>query len=227
MKPLSRKSLRTSRAQSSTKSRLEPVGMPPQINVHPISSRVFRFINGNTTGTTYITRKCLLRLYGLYVNATVAQYSLIQAIRVKRVSMWAMASAAVNTTAMQTFGCEWTDPHGPSIQKTASCTTTIPGHLVTRPPPDSFGGFWSQVTATTLYNEIVFQLNYIPYTTVDLEVELVFSDGTTGNSEFLTATGTGTSDWIGYSALDNATTAGTIGVKTFVPQCDQVLVWAT
>jgi hypothetical protein len=201
---------------------VEGIGMPSQINTHPIATRVFRFQNGNNSGTTYITRKCLLKLFGYVYAAAATAITMIQSIRIRRVSIWGCAS----TGQMQTFFLEWTDPHGPSTQYTATATTTTAGHISARPPENSFASLWSQVTNTGEYNSILFQIQYIPYLTVDLEAEWVLSDGTVGNNEFIQLTAGGNS-LFGVGHLDNAATGGGVGANLFVPQTDQVITWAT
>jgi hypothetical protein len=213
---------RTKKMNGSSRVKLNQPGMPSQINVHPIHSRVFRFQNNAQVSNYVITRRSLLSLQGtVNVSATNA-LTIIQAIRIRRVSIWACAANGV-----QSVNVEWLDPHGPSIQKTASGTTTIPCHLVTRPPLNSFAALWSQVTATSTYQEQLFSVSLLEYSTIDVEVDLVYADGLVSANESISRTTTSTGLAIGYAPLDNSSTTGTAGTNQIVPVTDALIIYTS
>jgi len=202
----------------------ELAGMPTQINMHPISTRVFRFGLNATQLNVAITRKCLLSLQaivwhnGLAPSAT----TFLQAVRLKRVTVWATAPSS----GLNSFSVEWLDPHGPSTQKTASCTNMISGKLVCPVPKNSFAGLWSQVTNSSNYNEALFQLSILPNSIVDVEVDVVYSDGLQSSAETIFRNVDPASlDGAGYAALDNATTLGAAGGQQLGPFADYEITY--
>lgn len=195
----------------------ELAGMPSQINMHPISSRVFRFgLNASQQSST-ITRLCMLSLQSVIGPGITQALTIIQSIRIKRVSIWCTSAAGNN---LDSFSIEWLDEHGPSTQKTGSCTQMIAGHLVSRPPANSFAGLWSQVTSTTTYNEALFMINVLPKAIVDVECELVYSDGLQAQNESIARNTAGLPPGVAYAALDNATITGVAGTQTLGPFAD-------
>lgn len=201
----------------------ELAGMPPQINMHPISSRVYRFGGNSTNQTVQITRRCMLslELSNANISGTGTAYTLVQAIRIKRVSVWCTTA----TPSLASFSVEWNDLHGPAIQKVASCTSSVAGHLVTRPPANSFSGMWSQVSSTSTYQEILFQLTVLANAIVDIECDVVYADGLLSNIEVISRTTNSTNGGVGYSYLDNSSSSGTAGTNYLAPQADQVYVY--
>jgi len=199
----------------------ELAGMPSQINVHPISSRVYRFgLNQDALNVT-ITRRCMLSLQAAYMPGTTigvtTALTLIQAIRVKRISVWATATG-VN---INSFSVEWVDPHGPSTQKTASCTQMVAGHLTTVVPKDSFAKLWSQITNVASYNEPLFMLTLLPNSIVDVECDVVYADGTASQNETISRNvNPALPAGVGYAALDNSTTTGALGAQELGPIVD-------
>jgi hypothetical protein len=197
-------------------------GMPSQINMHPIHMRVFRFNNGAQVATYSITRRCMLSLQAMVTVASTTSITIIQAIRLRRVSVWALSANGI-----QSVSIEWTDPHGPATQKVASGTTTIPAHLVSRPPTGSFADLWSQVTASSTYNEILFQIQLQEYSMVDVECELVYSDGLLSNVECISRNLAAGQVGLGYSYLDNSSVAGAAGTNQIAPASDYTIVYTT
>jgi hypothetical protein len=198
--------------------------IPPQINTHPIQVRVFRFQGGAEATSYSITRRCLLSLYACQAT-TVLCYTAIQAIRIKRVSMW-----APSTLPMASITLEWTDIHAPATQITATGTPTFPAHLMSRPPPNCFADLWSQVTTgatSAIVNEVLFTISTQEYTVVDVECEVVYSDGTNANLETLARNTTATVVAFGYSYLDNSSVAGGAGTNQLIPICDNILVYTS
>jgi len=190
--------------------------LPPQINMHPQMHAILRYSTSTSASGVNVTRRALLCL-AVAVSSATQSYSIIQAIRVKRVSMWCVAQA----NSMVVIGLEWLDPHGPSHQLTANGTPTECARLSSKPPKNSFAELWSQVTATTTYNEVLFQVNCGAYCVLDLEFDFILSDGTNANSETISRTFAGAASvGLAYGALDNSSSAGGAGTFNFLPQLD-------
>jgi len=195
--------------------------MPTQINMHPVHVRVYRF-TCPTAGSYYVTRRCMLSLQAcLSVSATTA-ITLIQAIRLRRVSVW-----ACSTSGLASVNIEWTDPYGPSTQLTATGTSTEPCHLTSRPPAGSFAGLWSQVTNTGNYNDILCQLTLLAGSTVDVECEVVYADGVVSNEECISRSTNTAGIGVYYAHLDNSGTGGGAGTKTITTTADNVVNYTT
>jgi len=212
---------------SRVRPRQELAGMPSQINMHPIHTRVFRFgLNPSQTSLT-ITRKCLLCLQGvIYQDSSMIwrTQTFIQAIRLRRISIWCTSASTNN---LDSFAIEWLDPYGPSTQRTASCTQMIAGHLTSKVPQGSFADLWSQVTNTGAYNEALFMLNILPKSIVDIEVQIVYADGLQSASESIVRTSSLTLAGVGVGALDNALPSGALGTQVLGPFSDLELVYLT
>jgi len=211
------------RGRSTQKSEL--AGMPSQINMHPVSNRVFRFGLNPSQTSAVITRRCLLCLQGASYNdsGTWRVQTIIQAIKLKRVSVWCTSASGNN---LDSFSIEWLDPYGPSTQKTASCTQMISGHLSSRVPKGSFADLWTQVTNVASYNEALFMLNVLPKAVVDIEVEMVYGDGLNSASESIIRSTTTALYAVGYGALDNALTTGATGPQVLGPFADLEFTYA-
>jgi len=122
--------------------------------------------------------------------------------------MWAVSSAGMADIAI-----EWLDPHGPSKQYSAVGTSTQPAHISSRPPAGSFADLWSQVTTTSAYNEALFQVKVLADTVVDVECEVVYSDGLQSSNECISRTTGAGGPSVGYADLDNSSSTGTAGTN--------------
>jgi hypothetical protein len=100
----------------------------------------FRFVNGANSGTFAITRARLLNLLCTATTA-VTTVRLIQAIRLKRVQIWA------NPTALgappTTIQLEWLGENAPSTVVSDTSMGVRPAHVSTSPPPSSSNRWWS------------------------------------------------------------------------------------
>jgi len=203
----------------------EQTGMPPQINMHPISLRKFRFLSNGSVTTSVIYRRSLLSLQACVTVASTTALTMIQAIRVRRVSMF-----AVSPSGMAQLAIEWLDPHGPSTQYSAAATPSIPAKLSSVPPKGSFADLWSNVqyppSIAPAYSEPLFQLQCLADTIIDVECEVVYADGnSTSPPEYISRTTSTNAVGFYYGALDNSSSTNTAGTQVLVTVADAAIVY--
>jgi hypothetical protein len=128
---------------------------------------------------------------------------------------------------MASIAVEWTDAHAPGKQLTATGTPSIPAHLMTRPPKGSNADLWSQVTATSLYNELLFTIETQQYIVVDIECQVVYADGLNTNFETIGRTVAAVTTGAGYAYLDNALPSGAVGSNQLTPNADFVIAYTS
>jgi len=99
----------------------------------------FRFVNGTNNGSFTITRANLLNMVAYAYNTT-NTYRLFEAIRLKRVEVFANPTAL--GSAPITISVEWLGGYGPSTIVSDETMGVSPAHIRTTPPPASSDQWW-------------------------------------------------------------------------------------
>jgi hypothetical protein len=169
---------------------------PPQFNATISLTRTARFQASGVAHTGLsVTRGMLLN--HLFVNAANAlvNYRVVSGIRIRKVRMWAIGNAVA---APVTLSIEWLSTLGPSKFVSASSMSVEPAFIRSAPPLLSTASFWS----LTGFNEteVLFVLDYVIGTVIDLQYEVYFQNGETPVT--VTTANNGTAGNLYMSPLD-------------------------
>jgi len=139
----------------------------------PALGHVFQFLAGGAAAPeTPITRGDLLNLMMVAATATTA-YSIIAAIKVKRVRIWSPIVAAFTPVQVQ---LEWNGGlYAPSAIHSAISEGLTPAKLESSPPPGSSPDLWS-ITGASNLAEVLFSLSCPTGTVVQVTTALRLMD---------------------------------------------------
>jgi hypothetical protein len=148
---------------------LDPPSFVPTLEV----AHRFRFIVPvGADGTQSITRKNLLNLVLVATSATTT-VRLIQAIRLKRVSVWSNPIVGVGSSAespLVTTSIEWLGENSPSTLISDTSMGVRPARVRSRPPPSASNRWWS--ISGFSETDVLFVLTYPGSSVVDVEVDI-------------------------------------------------------
>jgi hypothetical protein len=158
-----------SKTAKKQKHRRPGTAFPPPFQGSRSTGDVVRFTI--TSGILYasspgIDRGNMLNLWNVVAVANVSAYRVFQSVKLRKIEMWSPVSAGSTSADL---GVEWTSEFGPA--KVVAATTeglAKPGHLVTKPPKMSTGGFWSM--AGTNEADVLFYIWGPAGTVVDLHI---------------------------------------------------------
>jgi hypothetical protein len=127
----------------------------------------FRFSNGGNNGTYIITRAQMLNLL-LVAPTTVTSVRLFQAIRLRKVEIWANPTALGSTPS--TVSMEWLGENSPSTVISDTTMGVRPAHISSKPPARSSAQWWS----LSAFNEtdVLFTLILPAQCIIDVSVDL-------------------------------------------------------
>jgi len=112
---------------------------PPFIPTLKLSHK-FRYLNGTSAGSFNITRGNLLNTV-LYTPTAMTSVRLFQAVRLKKVEIWANPQAL--GAAPTVLGLEWVGENAPSTQISDNPMGVRPAYIRALPPPSSSNRWWS------------------------------------------------------------------------------------
>jgi hypothetical protein len=127
----------------------------------------FRFSNGGNSGTYTIARQQLLNLL-LVAQTTVLSVRLFQAIRLRKVEIWANPTALGSTPS--TVSIEWLGENSPSTVISDTTMGVRPAHISSKPPARSSAQWWS-LNAFNEY-DVLFILTLPAQCIIDVSVDL-------------------------------------------------------
>jgi len=176
----------------------------------------FRFANGTHSGTFTILRSNLLNLLQLS-DSTLSSWRLIDAIRLKKVEVWANPVAL--GSAPTTVSVEWLGENSPSTIVSDTSMGVRPAHVSTVPPPSSSNRWWS-ITGS-LETDDIFVLVLPADCVIDVSVDIRLFDlqtvGTAGditNTESTFLGGALEFDFLDGTASGKLTPVGSVNIPT-------------
>jgi len=140
--------------------------LPPFVPTLSLSHK-FRFQNGANSGSYTITRGNLLNLL-LVTPSAITSARILQAVRLKRVSVWANPSAL--GAAPTEIELEWFGENSPSTTISDSTMGVRPAHIDSAPPPSSSNRWWS--ISGTLESDPMFAMVLPADCIIDVTLEL-------------------------------------------------------
>jgi len=140
--------------------------VPPFVPTLSLSHK-FRFQNGANSGSYTITRGNLLNLL-LVTPTAITSARILQAVRLKRVSVWANPSAL--GAAPTEIELEWFGENSPSTTISDSTMGVRPAHIDSAPPPSSSNRWWS--ISGTLESDSMFSMVLPADCIIDVTLEL-------------------------------------------------------
>lgn len=144
------------------------------------------------------------------ISGVASTLALINALRVKRVKLWALADVGTQQVSLV-----WGSSQGPSDAITAIGNATFPAHVDARPPPQSYAALWQMHDSSSVVGaegNLVFAVIVSSSTVLDLECEMVLEGdaagavGSINDPAFLTATST--VGGLFYTHLDSLSSNG-------------------
>jgi hypothetical protein len=191
---------------------------PGVITSAPVQRRTILFNTSATTGSTSITRACLLSLFFASNGGANVVTPLWSSVRIRKIQIWSGNGAGPVQFAWKS-----------DVGLMRSQTKSFLGHgpitpFVAAPPPGSRSSMWSAANAlAATLSEVLFELDYdlgstsemppVLYLQLDLDVNESDLAISSINASAAPAGGSG----VFYAALDNLTTANVVGGWTFMP----------
>jgi len=150
---------------------------PNDIKMIPIQSRVIRF---NASSTAQAVRPLdLLKMLVMTTSGSTTAYEVMQAIRIRRISMYWVNSGGDfgNNNVFLSF--QWSGATNASdILITDRGTATEPACIKVVPPRDSIASMWFDANSPAFSNTL-FTVTCPQNTIIDIDFEYIFSNGVT------------------------------------------------
>lgn len=183
---------------------------PRMVDQNPVIRRTIRY--KSTGGLSTVTGYCLLSLIGAGSTVAASKCALINAIKIRKITMWAL-----DVTATQEITLLWQTSSGPAKMLEAYGNSFKPAKIVSKPPPLSLASFWlnADVVGNPTLANIFFQSNGLADYILDLDVDLSMEG--IGSSTASLFTGTATAVGVYYYHLDCLSNAGGGGTQLLVP----------
>jgi hypothetical protein len=194
------KQTRTKKAKPAKKVNL----FPPQVDLCPVQTMLFRFLaTGNSSITIY--RRNLLCLIMEQAAVAGPLVSIFESVRLKKVEMW--GGSSTNDITPSNVALEWADTRGNSKIINDYGTINRPAHIVCKPAKGANAGMWSSMDAAYI-NEPLFTLTYTTSTVIDVTVNYCIANGITANDDLITRTTANATIGVFRLNLDNSNAGG-------------------
>lgn len=198
---------RRPRRRNNRRGNMNNHAMPRNIFLKPVLTRTIRYeVMSNITTADPITGLCLLNAVLSGVSGSTTAVNLYEGIRVSRIKMF-----FVTTGLSSQIELNWRGVRGNDVRISGVGAYSRPASIDSRPPRNTLCGFW--INNITTANEQLFSMTCPTGTLIDLTFNYVIGDGATRSCTIVDPGLTG----IGYAALDNANTSGTVGNEDIQP----------
>lgn len=150
---------------------------PNDIKMKPIHNRAFRFTCGAQTAFA-VSPSTLLNLLLSGINGSATVNQLIQAIRLRRISLYSVPSTNDFGSSSSEIVFSWISIlNAPSNLITDRGTSTVPACIKVVPPPESQAGFWYSANSLNVTSSL-FQFDCPANTIWDIDVDFILQWGT-------------------------------------------------
>ena len=181
--------------------------MPRNIFLKPVMTRTIRYeTTGALDSSNPITGLCLLNAVLAGVSGSTTAINLYEGVRIRRIKIYAVSTGLVSDIQLN-----WRGVRGDDVRISSVGAYSRPASIDSRPPRNTLCGFW--INNITTANEQLFSIDAPSNTLIDLTIDYVVGDGATRSCTIVDPGLTG----IGYAALDNANTSGTVGNEEIQP----------
>jgi len=178
---------------------------PKQISVIPVLSRTLRYRSTGTVPLVQLYRRDFLNLiYGVSTLGLTTAFSVLGAIKIVSVRMWAFAASGDTSLNNVSADLTWFSANGPDSRLEDIGNSVRPAYISSRPPVRSLAAFWTNASSTLSENLITLNTTATSGTIVDVHFQYTLVDGP---ARTLTIVAVG-SDNLLFNNLDNSTNSG-------------------
>jgi hypothetical protein len=175
---------------------------PPKFEANTIVSTVLRFQSSGTSDSLNVSSKELAAACGMMQVSSTTGYSIAQAVKVRRIDVWAQSLVAAGAVVPATVSVFFTSGSSDFVStreiSDTSTSTAVPAHVSVAPPSRSLQADWCATRAANT-DQSMFNITAPQGAICDVHVSYILCDGNASSA--ITISG-GVAGILDYQPLD-------------------------